>query len=52
MAKFRKWLVAGLLVVPFGGNFNIAAAVMTCFAVLSIIAMAMARETRGTELPK
>ena len=45
-------LVAGLLVVPFGGNFNIAAAVMTCFAVISIIAMAMARETRGTELPK
>jgi len=45
-------LVAGLLVVPFGGNFNIAAAVMTCFAVLSIIAMAMARETKGAELPK
>src|SRR5215213_10024272 len=32
-------LVAGLLVVPFGGSFNKAAAVMTCFAVLSIIAM-------------
>ena len=32
-------LIAGLLVVPFGGNFNKAAAVMTGFVVLSIIAM-------------
>jgi MFS family permease len=45
-------LVAGLLVVPFGGNFNKAAAVMTCFAALSIVAMALGRETRGAELPK
>lgn len=44
-------LVAGLLVVPFGGSFNKAAAVMTCFAVLSILAMLLGRETRGEDLP-
>ena len=44
-------LVAGLLVVPFG-SFNNAAAFMTCFAVLSIIAMIIGRETRDDELPK
>ncbi|MBV9824498.1 MAG: MFS transporter [Alphaproteobacteria bacterium] len=43
-------LVAGLLVVPFG-SFNNAAAFMTCFAVLSIIAMLIGRETRDDELP-
>jgi MFS family permease len=43
-------LVAGLLVVPFG-TFNNAAAVMTCFAVLSIVAMALGRETRDDILP-
>jgi len=45
-------LVAGLLVVPFGGNFNKAAAVMTGFVVLSIIAMLMGRETRDDALPR
>jgi MFS family permease len=45
-------LVAGLLVAPFGGNFNKAAALMTCFAVLSIVAMAMGRETRDEALPR
>jgi len=45
-------LVAGLLVAPFGGNFSKAAALMTCFAVLSIIAMAMGRETRDEVLPR
>jgi MFS family permease len=45
-------LVAGLLVVPFGGSFNKAAAVMTCFALLSIIAMLMGRETRDDALPR
>jgi MFS family permease len=44
-------LVAGLLVVPFG-SFNNAAAFMTCFAVLSIIAMMLGRETRDDELPR
>ena len=44
-------LVAGLLVVPFGGSFNKAAAVMTCFAVLSILAMILGRETRKDDLP-
>ncbi len=44
-------LVAGLLVVPFG-TFNNAAAFMTCFAVLSIIAMLIGRETRDDELPR
>lgn len=43
-------LVAGLLVVPFG-SFNNAAATMTCFAVLSMIAMWLGRETRDDELP-
>jgi MFS family permease len=32
-------LVAGLLAAPFGGNFNKPAALMTCFALLSIYAM-------------
>jgi MFS family permease len=45
-------LVAGLLVVPFGGSFNKAAAVMTCFAVLSILAMLFGPETRHKELPR
>jgi MFS family permease len=44
-------LVAGLLVKPFG-SFNNAAATMTCFAVLSMISMALGRETRLDELPK
>ena len=44
-------LVAGLLVVPFG-SFNNASAFMTCFAVLSIIAMLIGRETRDDELPR
>jgi len=44
-------LVAGLLVVPFG-SFNNAAAFMTCFAVLSIIAMMIGRETRDDALPR
>ncbi len=44
-------LVAGLLVVPFGGNFAKATAVMTCFAALSILAVALGRETRGEILP-
>jgi MFS family permease len=44
-------LVAGLLVVPFG-SFNHAAAVMTGFAVLSIVAMALGRETKDDQLPR
>jgi MFS family permease len=44
-------LVAGLLVAPFGGNFNKATAVMTCMAVLSILAMALGRETKDEILP-
>lgn len=44
-------LVAGLLVAPFG-NFNSAAAAMTCFALLSIVAMMLGRETRDDELPR
>jgi MFS family permease len=44
-------LVAGLLVGPFGGDFNKAAALMTSFAILSIIAMVFGRETRGQPLP-
>ena len=45
-------LVAGLLVAPFGGNFNKAAAVMTCFALVSIFAMYLGRETRSEPLPR
>jgi MFS family permease len=44
-------LVAGLLVVPFGG-FNNAAAVMTCFAALSVVAMMLGGETRDDDLPR
>jgi MFS family permease len=44
-------LVAGLLVGTFGGEFSRAAAVMTCFAALSIVAMALGRETRDDILP-
>ena len=45
-------LVAGLLVGAFGGSFNRVTAVMTCFAVLSIIAMYLGRETKGAPLPR
>ena len=44
-------LVAGLMVGFFGGQFNRAAAVMTCMAVLSILAMALGRETKDDHLP-
>jgi MFS family permease len=44
-------LVAGLLAAPFGGDFAKATAVMTCFAALSIVAMALGRETKGDILP-
>jgi MFS family permease len=45
-------LVAGLLVAPFGGNFSAAAGVMTCFALLSILAVAIGRETKDAALPE
>jgi MFS family permease len=45
-------LVAGLLAAPFGGNFNKPAALMTCFALLSIYAMCLGRETRAEPLPR
>ncbi len=44
-------LVAGLLVVPFG-SFNNAAAFMTGFAALSVVAMMLGRETRDDALPR
>ncbi len=44
-------LVAGLMVGAFGGSFNNVTAFMTCFALLSIIAMLFARETKDTGLP-
>jgi MFS family permease len=44
-------LVAGLMVGAFGGSFNKVTAVMTCFALLSIVAVAIGRETRDTGLP-
>jgi MFS family permease len=45
-------LVAGLLVGAFGGSFNRVTAVMSCFALLSVIAMMMGRETRDNPLPR
>lgn len=45
-------LVAGLLAAPFGGDFNKAAAIMTCCAALSIVAMLAGRETAREELPQ
>jgi MFS family permease len=44
-------LVAGLLVGVFG-SFNRVTAVMSCFAILSIIAMFLGRETKGMPLPR
>lgn len=44
-------LVAGLMVGIFG-SFNKVTAVMTCCAVLSIIAMFLGKETKGEELPR
>lgn len=44
-------LVAGLMVGAFGGSFNKVTAVMTCFALLSIIAMLLGKETKGSALP-
>ncbi len=45
-------LVAGLMVGAFGGSFNNVTAFMTCFAVFSIIAMFLGRETKGAGLPR
>ena len=45
-------LVAGLLVAPFGGNFAKAAAVMTGFALLSIVGVLLGRETKHDDLPR
>jgi MFS family permease len=45
-------LVAGLMVGLFGGSFNKVTAFMTCFAVLSIVAMFVGRETKGEGLPR
>lgn len=44
-------LVAGLLVGAFGGSFNKVTAFMTCFAILSVIAMLLGRETKDAALP-
>ena len=44
-------LVAGLLVGVFGGNFNNVTAFMSCFAILSVVAMLIGRETKDDELP-
>jgi len=45
-------LVAGLLVGAFGGSFNRVTAFMTCFALLSIVAMLLGHETKGNPLPR
>jgi MFS family permease len=43
-------LIAGLLAAALGG-FRVAAAIMVCFALLSVVAMLMGRETKGSQLP-
>jgi hypothetical protein len=45
-------LVAGLMVGAFGGSFNNVTAFMTCFALLSILAMILGREAKGAGLPR
>ena len=45
-------LVAGIMVGAFGGSFNKVTAFFTCFAILSIIAMLLGRETKGRLLPR
>ena len=45
-------LVAGLMVGAFGGSFNRVTDFMTCFALLSIVAMLLGRETKGDPLPR
>ena len=40
------------LVGAFGGSFNRVTAFMTCFALLSILAMLIGRETKGNPLPR
>jgi hypothetical protein len=44
-------LIAGLLVGYFSG-FTQGAAIMTCFALFSILAMFLGRETREDPLPR
>ena len=44
-------LAAGLLVVQLGGLTN-ATGIMTGFAVLSIVAVVLGRETRDEQLPR
>ena len=44
-------LVAGLMVAYFGG-FTQGAAIMSCFALLSILAMFLGRETKEDPLPR
>ena len=44
-------LAAGLATPMLGGQFSTATAIMTCFASLSILAMALGRETRHEDLP-
>ena len=45
-------LVAGIMVGAFGGSFNKVTAFFTCFAIFSIIAMLLGRETKGRLLPR
>jgi hypothetical protein len=40
------------MVGAFGGSFNNVTAFMTCFALLSILAMILGRETKGAGLPR
>src|SRR5262249_19412945 len=43
-------LIAGLLAAALGG-FTVAPAIIVCFALLSVVAMLIGRETKGSELP-
>jgi MFS family permease len=44
-------LVAGLITPMLGGQFSTAAAIMTCMAALSVLAMILGPETRNQDLP-
>ena len=52
IGKYGGPLVAGLLVGASGGSFNRVRAFMTCFALLSIIAMLLGRKAMGDPVPR
>ena len=51
MIRAPENFAAGLLVAQLGGLSN-ATGIMTCFALLSLLAVMLGRETRGEQLPR